>query len=276
METAALSGPLANTAAIRLDDVTRTFLTASAQSYTAIRDVTLSVPAGSFLSIVGPSGCGKSTLLNIVAGLLPPSSGSVEVYGERLKGINRKAAYMFQQDALLPWKTVLGNIMLGLTLRGMTARDAEERARSWVTRVGLDGFADAFPHQLSGGMRKRVAMAQCWIIEPDILLMDEPFSALDIHTRELMESELLRLWTESRQTVVFVTHDLQEAIGLSDEVVLLSAGPESRIVGRYPVDLARPRSLIDIRTQPEFLEVYSRIWADLKKEVLKSRDKAPG
>jgi NitT/TauT family transport system ATP-binding protein len=177
---------------------------------------------------------------------------------------------MFQEDALLPWKTVLGNIMLGLVLRKIPKDDAEQRARRWVTRVGLDGFAEAFPYQLSGGMRKRAAMAQCWIVEPDILLMDEPFSALDIHTRQLMETELLRLWSDSRQTVVFVTHDLEEAIALSDEVVVLSAGPESRVISQYTVELARPRELIDIRTQPEFMKVYSRIWADLKEEVLKS------
>lgn len=261
-------------AAIELDRVGRSFAGASGQTYTAVRDVTLNIGNGSFLSIVGPSGCGKSTLLNVVAGLIPASEGSVTIYGEPLRGINRRAAYMFQQDALLPWKTVLGNIMLGLTLRGIRRGEAEERARSWVSRVGLEGFAEAFPYQLSGGMRKRVAMAQCWIVEPDLLLMDEPFSALDIHTRQLMEGELLRLWSDSRQTVVFVTHDLDEAIALSDEVVVLSAGPASRIVSRYTVGLTRPRDLIDLRTQPEFTGIYNRIWADLKKEVLKSHERS--
>ena len=261
-------------AAIDLDGVGRSFAGASGQAYTAVRDVTLSIGNGSFLSIVGPSGCGKSTLLNVVAGLIPASEGSVTIYGEPLRGINRRAAYMFQQDALLPWKTVLGNIMLGLTLRGIRRGEAEERARSWVSRVGLEGFAEAFPYQLSGGMRKRVAMAQCWIVEPDLLLMDEPFSALDIHTRQLMESELLRLWSDSRQTVVFVTHDLDEAIALSDEVVVLSAGPASRIVSRYTVGLTRPRDLIDLRTHTEFTGIYNRIWADLKKEVLKSHERS--
>ena len=261
-------------AAIELDRVGRSFAGASGQAYTAVRDVTLNIGNGSFLSIVGPSGCGKSTLLNVVAGLIPASEGSVTIYGEPLRGINRRAAYMFQQDALLPWKTVLGNIMLGLTLRGIRRGEAEERARSWVSRVGLEGFAEAFPYQLSGGMRKRVAMAQCWIVEPDLLLMDEPFSALDIHTRQLMESELLRLWSDSRQTVVFVTHDLDEAIALSDEVVVLSAGPASRIVSRYTVGLTRPRDLIDLRTHTEFTGIYNRIWADLKKEVLKSHERS--
>jgi NitT/TauT family transport system ATP-binding protein len=266
---------VSTTNAIQLDRVGRSFAGASGNVYTAVRDITLAVAEGSFLCVVGPSGCGKSTLLNVIAGLLPPTEGSVAIYNEPLRGINRRAAYMFQQDALLPWKTVLGNIMLGLTLRGMSRVMAEERARTWVTRVGLDGFADAFPYQLSGGMRKRVAMAQCWIVEPDLLLMDEPFSALDIHTRQLMEGELLRLWNDSRQTVVFVTHDLDEAIALSDEVVVLSAGPASHVVNQYTVGLKRPRDLIDLRTQPEFLDVYNRIWADLKKEVLKSHERTP-
>lgn len=257
--------------AIRIESVGRSFSGASGETYSAIRDISLDVAPGSFLSVVGPSGCGKSTLLNVVAGLIPPTEGSVSIFGEPLRGINRRAAYMFQQDALLPWKTVVGNIMLGLTLRG--ADHAEERAREWVSRVGLDGFADAFPYQLSGGMRKRVAMAQCWIVEPDILLMDEPFSSLDIHTRQLMESELLRLWTESKQTVMFVTHDLDEAIALSDEVVVLSAGPASRIVSRCNIGLDRPRDLIDIRAHPDFTGIYNRIWADLKQEVLKSHER---
>jgi NitT/TauT family transport system ATP-binding protein len=259
---------------VELDSVGRSFTGTSGQPYTAVRDVTLTVSEGSFLSIVGPSGCGKSTLLNVIAGLIPATEGRVFIYGEPLHGINRRAAYMFQQDALLPWKTVLDNIMLGLTLRGMSRAKAESLARSWVTRVGLSGFADAFPYQLSGGMRKRVAMAQCWIVEPDLLLMDEPFSALDIHTRQLMESELLRLWSDSRQTVVFVTHDLDEAIALSDEVVVLSAGPGSNTVNTYTVDLTRPRDLIDLRTQPDFISIYNRIWADLKKEVLKSHERS--
>jgi NitT/TauT family transport system ATP-binding protein len=177
---------------------------------------------------------------------------------------------MFQQDGLLPWKTVLENVVLGLVFRRRQRAEAEELGREWIGRVGLEGFADSFPHQLSGGMRKRVAMAQNWIVNPDMLLMDEPFSALDIHTRLKMEQELLHLWSGSRKTVLFVTHDLEEAIALSDEVAVLSAGPGSRVVNRYEVTLARPRDLIDIRTQPEFIDLYRHIWADLRQEVLKS------
>jgi NitT/TauT family transport system ATP-binding protein len=180
---------------------------------------------------------------------------------------------MFQQDALLPWKTVLENVGLGLTFQGMEPSAARSKARDWIARVGLQGFESAYPAQLSGGMRKRAAMAQCWIVDPDILLMDEPFSALDVHMRLRMESELLDLWTASPKTVLFVTHDLEEAIGLSDEVIVLSAGPASTVAGRYPVDLPRPRNLLDLRTDPRFEELHRMIWVKLREEVLRSHDR---
>jgi NitT/TauT family transport system ATP-binding protein len=263
--------PDASASALHFENVTKRF-----GDYCAIAAIDLEVRAGSFVSVVGPSGCGKSTLLNIAAGLTSPTEGAIEVFGERLKSgtINRRAAYMFQQDALLPWKTVTENIALGLIFRGVDAAEAETRACDWIGRIGLDGFAESYPAQLSGGMRKRVAMAQSWIADPDILLMDEPFSALDVHTRLRMESELLKLWTSSSisasKTVLFVTHDLEEALALGDEVVVLSAGPAAHIVNRYAVDLPRPRDLIDIRTEPRFHELYNRIWAELKQEVLTS------
>jgi NitT/TauT family transport system ATP-binding protein len=256
--------------AVRLTGVTHRFASESGPGYTAVERITLDVRAGSFLSLVGPSGCGKSTVLNIIAGLLEPSEGTVEIFGEPLRGINQKASYLFQQDALLPWKTVQDNIRLGLELRGRDGREARELVATWVQRVGLDGFGDSYPYQLSGGMRKRAALAQTWIVQPDILLMDEPFAALDIHTRQRMETEILKLWYGSGKTVVFVTHDLEEAIALSDEVVVLSAGPGSRIIGRYAVELARPRNLIDIKTEPQFTDVYRSIWSDLREEVLRS------
>jgi sulfonate transport system ATP-binding protein len=254
--------------ALALQDVVKRFGT-----HTAVDGVTMDVAAGTFISIVGPSGCGKSTLLNLIAGLLPPSSGDVEVFGERLSGINRRASYMFQQDALLPWKTVLANIQLGLTIRGQNERDARDNAQAWLERVGLQGFGRHYPYQLSGGMRKRAALAQCWIVEPDLILMDEPFSALDVHTRLRMESEILELWAGSGKTVVFVTHDLEEAISLSDDVFLLSAGPGARLVGRYSIDLSRPRNLIDIKAESRFHQVYRDIWNDLREEVLKSYER---
>jgi NitT/TauT family transport system ATP-binding protein len=330
--------------AVELDHVSRDFLTPDGRGYRALDDISLSISAGSFTAIVGPSGCGKSTLLNIVAGLLAPSTGSVRVDGEALAGLNRRATYMFQQDALLPWKTVRENVALGLTLGGVPRSDAHARADGWLTRVGLAGFAAHYPSQLSGGMRKRVVMAQNWIIDRGIVLMDEPFSALDVHTRQRMETELLELWEGSgssrtlpepstspeasrpepstspeasrpesstspealgpepstspeasgpepstspeasvrasvvsgfsqtgRKTIVFVTHDLEEAIALADEVVILSAGPAARVVARHPVGLERPRDLMELRTAPAFVDLYRAIWAVLREEVIRSQ-----
>jgi NitT/TauT family transport system ATP-binding protein len=258
--------------AISLRGLTKRFHSAGG-SYSAIQNIDLDVRAGSFLSLVGPSGCGKSTVLNLVAGLMEPTEGSVEVFGEPLRGLNRRASYMFQQDALLPWKTVLDNVLLGLELRGRVGAEGRALGRDWVQRVGLSGFEQAYPHQLSGGMRKRVSMAQSWIVDPDLMLMDEPFGALDVHTRQRMEGEILDLWAASGKTVLFITHDLEEAIALSDEIAVLSTGPASRIVARHKVDLSRPRQLLDIKTEPRFGELYRTIWTDLRKEVLKSYER---
>jgi NitT/TauT family transport system ATP-binding protein len=256
--------------AIEVDGVTLRFATPAGGVHTVLRDITLAVPDGTFLAIVGPSGCGKSTLLNIAAGLLAPPAGEVRVFGERLRGTNRHAAYLFQQDALLPWRTVLDNVTLGLVFRKVPQREAVAAARRWIARVGLGGFEDRFPHQLSGGMRKRVAIAQSWIVDPRILLMDEPFGALDVQTRQNMENELLELWQESRKTVLFITHDLEEAIALADRVVVVSAGPGARIKGTYDVDLPRPRDVVEIRLNPQFTALYRQIWADLRDEVKRS------
>lgn len=255
--------------ALRLSNLTKRFASTSGV-YTAVKDITLDCREGAFISFVGPSGCGKSTILNMVAGLTTPSEGTVEVFGEALAGLNSRASYMFQQDALLPWKSVFENIMLGLRFRNRAEKDSQDLARVWLRRVGLDGFGDSFPYQLSGGMRKRVAMAQSWIVDPDIVLMDEPFGALDVHTRLRMESEILDLWAGTRKTILFITHDLEEAISLSDEVVVLSAGPSARIVGKYTVDLERPRNLLDIKTDRCFTELYRAIWSELRQEVLKA------
>jgi NitT/TauT family transport system ATP-binding protein len=241
-------------------------------SFVAMENITFEVPSRRFVSVVGPSGCGKSTLLNIIAGLVVPSAGEVEVFGQRLDGINRRASYMFQRDALFPWKTVLANIQFGLLLRGESRYQALDKAKTWLQRIGLDGFAHRYPHELSGGMKKRVAMAQCWIVEPDLVLMDEPFSALDVHIRSRMQGEILNLWSSCNTTVIFVTHDLEEAIALSDEVLVLSASPRSHIVGSYPITLTRPRNITDIKLDPHFQQTYQQIWRDLRKEVLKVDD----
>jgi NitT/TauT family transport system ATP-binding protein len=239
------------------------------ESYVAVRDATIAVAAGEFLSVVGPTGCGKSTLLNVAAGLLQPSSGEVDVLGRPLAGLNRHAGYMFQAESLLPWRSALDNVLAGLQFRGTPRAEAEKKAREWLARVGLAGFEDRYPHELSGGMRKRVALAQMLIMDPTILLMDEPFSALDIQTRQLMENELLELWSANRKSVLFITHDLEEAIALSDRVVVLSAGPGTRPIGEFVIDLPRPRDVNEIRLTPRFVELHTKIWHAMKDEVLK-------
>jgi NitT/TauT family transport system ATP-binding protein len=263
--------------ALEFDRVSRDFATPGGKTYRAVDEISLTVPAGAFVAIVGPSGCGKSTLLNIAAGLLPPTSGRVLAEGDAFAGLNRRATYMFQQDALLPWKSVRENVALGLILDGVAASDAHDRADAWLTRVGLAGFESHYPAQLSGGMRKRVAMAQNWILGRSQVLMDEPFSALDVHTRQLMESELLALWDagdaapHDKRTMLFVTHDLQEAIALADEVIVLSAGPASHVVARHTVSLPRPRPLLDLHGSPAFTDLYRALWSVLREQVIKSQ-----
>ncbi|MDR5811914.1 ABC transporter ATP-binding protein [Caballeronia sp. LZ019] len=260
-----------STHALALEDVTCTFAARESRSdrYTAVRNTNLYIAPGEFVSVVGPTGCGKSTLLNVSAGLLQPSSGAVSVFGEPLRGINRRAGYMFQADALMPWRSALDNVTAGLAFRGMTKDEADARGEEWLKRVGLGGFGDRYPHQLSGGMRKRVAMAQTLILDPDIILMDEPFSALDIQTRQLMENELLDLWAAKRKAVLFITHDLDEAISMSDRVVVLSAGPGTHPIGEFAIDLPRPRDVAEIRSHPRFVELHAQIWGVLREEVLK-------
>lgn len=285
--------------ALELADITVTFRSREErdQRYTAVAGTTLHVAAGEFVSVVGPTGCGKSTLLNVGAGLLQASGGEVRVFGEPLTGINRRAGYMFQSDALMPWRSVIANVMVGLQYRGMPDAEARAQAQAWLERVGLAGFGDRYPHQLSGGMRKRTALAQVLALDPDIILMDEPFSALDIQTRQLMENEVLELWAagserrraapsaklqtpsgggreapggpHARKAVLFITHDLDEAIAMSDRVVVLSAGPATHPIGEFAIDLPRPRDVAEVRGDPRFVELHSRIWAVLRDEVLK-------
>jgi NitT/TauT family transport system ATP-binding protein len=261
--------------ALALDRITCTFAARAgakgdqAGRYTAVQDATLVVAPGEFVSVVGPTGCGKSTLLNVAAGLLAPSTGQVAVFGAPLDGLNRSAGYMFQTDALMPWRSALANVTAGLEFRGNAADVAEAQARDWLSRVGLAGFEHRYPHQLSGGMKKRVALAQMLILDPQILLMDEPFSALDVQTRQLMENELLELWSANRKSVLFITHDLEEAISLSDRVIVLSAGPGTRPIGEFAIDLPRPRDVAEIRMTPRFVELHGSIWQTMKAEVLK-------
>ncbi len=241
--------------------------------YRAVAPSNLVVADGEFLSIVGPTGCGKSTLLNIAAGLLKQTTGEVEVFGKPLTGLNRQAGYLFQADSLMPWRTALSNVTVGLEYRGVPEAEARRRGNEWLERVGLAGHGGKYPHQLSGGMRKRTALAQTLILDPKILLMDEPFSALDIQTRQLMENELLELWSADRKSVIFITHDLEEAISLSDRVVVLSAGPGTHPIGDFKIDLPRPRDVAEIRMTQAFLELHAQIWDTMRGEVLKAYSK---
>ena len=258
--------------AIELRGVSKRFLTPSGAVFTALHDLDMVVQPGEFCAVVGPTGCGKSTTLALISGLEPASEGEVKVFGEPVTGIAKGIGYVFQSDAVFPWKTVLDNVAAGPRYHGVTTRDAREKAREWIARVGLSGFEDRYPYQLSGGMRKRVALAQSLINEPRILLMDEPFSALDVQTRALMENELLSLWANSHASVVFVTHDLEEAIALADRVFVITAGPGT-VKANYPVPLTRPRNVTEIRMQPQFSQIYSEIWNDLKDEVLVSYER---
>jgi NitT/TauT family transport system ATP-binding protein len=258
------------TAAPAFNNITVTFTGNSGSAgYTAVRDTSLEIADGEFVSIVGPTGCGKSTLLNIGAGLLKASSGTLQVFGERLIGLNAQAGYMFQAESLMPWRSALDNVTAGLQFRGEDKVSARAKGEAWLARVGLEGFGQRFPHELSGGMRKRCALAQILILDPKILLMDEPFSALDIQTRQLMENELLELWSADKKSVVFITHDLEEAISMSDRVIVLAAGPATHPIGEFVIDLPRPRDVAEIRMTPRFLELHEQIWHTMKAEVLK-------
>ncbi|MBN9630462.1 MAG: ABC transporter ATP-binding protein [Actinobacteria bacterium] len=271
------AAPAADEAA-RIDIVglTKRFLTPKGDPFTAIRDVTLTVEPGQFCAIVGPTGCGKSTTLAQVSGLERPSAGSVSVGGRIVDGITSGVSYMFQADSLFPWKTVLANVMIGPILIGTPKKEATALALDWLRRVGLAGFEDRYPHQLSGGMRKRVAMAAALINNPRILLMDEPFGALDVQTKAIMQTELLTLWEELRPSVLFITHDLDEAVALSDRVVIMTSSPGT-VKDVFDIDLPRPRGDVqEIRHEQRFIELQGRIWESLRDEVTRAYEQTAG
>ena len=269
--TGAMSAP-----AVALAEVDITFRLADGGSYAAVASASLNVADGEFVAIVGPTGCGKSTLLNVTAGLFPPSHGRVEIFGAGLAGLNRQSGYLFQSDALFPWKTALENVAIGLETVGMPREEARGRAQTWLTRVGLGSFGPRYPHMLSGGQRKRVGLAQVLIRDPKILLMDEPFGPLDAQTRQIMGNLLLDLWSADRKAVLFVTHDLEEAIALSDRVVIMAAGPAARIIGDWRVPLERPRDITEVKIDPAFHQLHRDIWQTLKAEVMKGYAQTEG
>jgi len=255
--------------AVALSDVTIAFRVDGGGAYRAVERASLSVADGEFVAIVGPTGCGKSTLLNAAAGLIEPTEGGVSIYGAPLAALNRQAGYLFQSDSLFPWKTARDNIAIALETSGTPASEARGRAEQWLSRVGLGSFGGRYPHMLSGGQRKRVGLAQVLIRDPKILLMDEPFGPLDAQTRQIMGNLLLDLWSADKKAVLFVTHDLEEAIALSDRLVIMSAGPASRIIGDWKVSLPRPRDISEVKLAPDFHKLHHDIWHVLKAEVLK-------
>jgi NitT/TauT family transport system ATP-binding protein len=251
---------------IEMINVDRRFSTPDGASIQTLKQFSLDVARGEFVAIVGPTGCGKSTTLNLITGIDRPSAGAINIFGRPVNGIDPRIGLVFQSDALFPWRTVLGNVSAGPRFRGKPAKAAEDEARQWIERVGLRGFENHYPHQLSGGMRKRVGLAQTFINGPEILLMDEPFSALDVQTRTFMHEELLNLWSNTQAAVLFVTHDLEEAVALADRVVVLTARPAT-VKSSYNVNLSRPRVIADIRYEPEFRDICHMIWSDLRDEA---------
>lgn len=263
------ASPTASAHAVRFRGVEVAFAVPGG-SYKAVAATNLDVGAHEFVAIVGPTGCGKTTLLNVAAGLLAPAGGETYVFGQKLAGLNTRAGYLFQQDAVMPWKSARDNIAIGLEVAGVARSEALARADQWLKRVGLSAFGNRYPHQLSGGQRKRVGLAQVLIRDPKILLMDEPFGPLDAQTRQIMGNLLLELWAGERKAVLFVTHDLEEAIALADRVVIMSAGPAARIIGDHAIDLGRPRDASEVRLSPRFHELHKAIWEQLREEVLKA------
>ncbi len=256
--------------AVSLKNVARRFVTPAGEILSALEDFDLSIAPGEFFAIVGPTGCGKSTTLGLIAGLAKPQAGEVTLFDAPVNGVDRRVGFVFQQDAVFPWRNVLGNVMAGPLFRGVPKNQAEAMARDWINRVGLKGFEDHHPHQLSGGMRKRVALAQTFINNPQVLLMDEPFSSLDVQTRELMQEELLQLWAQAKSAVLFVTHDLDEAILLADRVAVLTTRP-ARVKSVHTIDLPRPRDVAKLRYDERFIAIARNISDDLREEVLRAR-----
>jgi sulfonate transport system ATP-binding protein len=232
----------------------------------ALRDVGFEAHQGEFVSLVGPSGCGKSTCLNLLAGLATPSEGTVRYHGAPVRGVNTSVGYITQEDNLLPWRSLLGNVELALELRKVPRKERRDRAREFIAMVGLAGFEELYPHELSGGMRKRAGIIRTLAYDSDVVLMDEPFGPLDAQTRVILQAELLKLWHRSRPTVLFVTHDLVEAIALSDRILVFTGGPGT-IKRDYAVDIPRPRDPFRIHQTPGFGQLHQALWDDIRSEI---------
>lgn len=251
---------------IRAQNVNLTFRPKNRDPVTALQGLSLEVGRGEFLSLVGPSGCGKSTFLNVLLGLLRPDQGEIHLDGKKITGPGYERAMVFQEFGLLPWRTVLANVELGLEIKGVPASIRLERASELINLVGLTGFEHHYPHELSGGMKQRVGLARALATEPEVLLMDEPFAALDAQTRDLMQAELLQIWDRTKKTVIFVTHSIEEAAYLSDRVVVVTCRP-GRTKKLIDIKLPRPRDY-EMRLSPEFNDIKATIWNSLKDELI--------
>lgn len=240
----------------------------------AVQGISLDVTKGEFLTMVGPSGCGKSTILNIVSGLMRPTEGTVELDGRSLHGVTREVGYVTQQPNLMPWRTLIDNVSFPLQVSGVAKSERDDRAAQLITMVGLAGFEKSYPHELSGGMRQRANIVRTLIYAPKVMLMDEPFGPLDAQTRVVLQDQLLEIWSRTGVTIIFITHDLYEAIGLGDRVVLLSARP-GRIIRIDKVAMSRPRDVFRMHDSGEFRALYDAIWVELESQVRNQRGNAP-
>ncbi|SHI26514.1 ABC transporter ATP-binding protein [Desulfosporosinus lacus] len=256
---------------LALKNITVTFSSSNGHQVLAVNDVSLDVYEQEFIALIGTSGCGKSTLLNVMAGLITADSGQVLIDGVETVGINPKIGYMSQLDSLLPWATVMDNVALGLELRGISKKERRAMARELIVRMGLTGFEYSYPHELSGGMKKRVTIARVLAIDPEILFMDEPFGPLDAFTKEILQDDILKIWHETKKTIVYVTHDLSEAISLADRVVLISSRP-GKVKAEYNIPLPRPRNVMDIKFDANYVDIEKTIWLQLKEEVIKGKE----
>jgi len=234
----------------------------------ALDNIDLHVDDGEFVSIVGPSGCGKTTFINLCDGLLKPTAGKIDIDGKQVTGPGTDRGMVFQDSCLMPWRTVIKNVLFGLECQGLDNAEGQERARTFIKLVGLQGFEDHFPHELSGGMQQRCNLARALTVDPKILIMDEPFASLDAQTREIMQKELLRIWSEAKKTVLFITHQINEAIYLADRVIIFGARP-GRVKQTLKIDLPRPRDL-SLKRDPRFLELENRVWEQIEEEVKKT------
>ncbi|SDZ07634.1 ABC transporter ATP-binding protein [Tindallia californiensis] len=261
-----MKNTLQNKMVFQVEGLHHSFFTKKGEETKVLEGIDFKVFENEFVAIVGPSGCGKSTILNLMSGLLRPTEGSVRLRNKEMDTIHSSIGYIAQSDTLLPWRTVRKNVEVGLEIRGIEKTTRKKRSMELIEKAELEGFEDAYPHELSGGMRKRVDIIKVLAVEPEIIFMDEPFASLDVFTREILQKYVLKVWSEDRRTIVFITHDLTEAITLADRIFILSQRP-AKLKNTHCIDLERPRDPEELKFNPRFIELYEGIWKDLKSEV---------